>query len=148
MKLKFTLSLLFFISIAVFVNAQPPTHVPLMNNVWKLIAQRKYKKNEHFKMVPEFPPALHAFNNKEVEMDGYIIPLKADVELDNFMLAVVPYDQCPYCGQGDIPSMIEIKTKKPVRHTEKPVKIKGKLLLNVSGDKRSEIFVLDAEVIK
>lgn len=127
-----------------FVNAQAPTHVPLMTNVWKLIAQKTYVKNASYKMVPSFPKPLKALQNKVVELPGYIIPTKADYEFKEFMLAVVPYDQCPYCGQGDLPSMVEVKTMKPIKHSDKPVKIKGKLLLNETGDSRSEIFLLDA----
>jgi hypothetical protein len=129
------------------VNAQAPTHVPLMTNVWKLIAQKTYVKNANYKMVPSFPKPLKALQNKMVELPGYIIPTKADYEFQEFMLAVVPYDQCPYCGQGDIPSMIEVKSLKPIKHSDKPVKIKGKLLLNETGDSRSEIFLLDAIMV-
>ncbi|GLU53531.1 hypothetical protein [Dyadobacter frigoris] len=148
MILKKTVFLFFFLVTAFALKAQPPTHVPLMTSTWKLIAERSYKKNKDFKMVPTFPAKLEALQNKLVELPGYMIPINADVEHKEFMLAVVPMDQCPYCGQGDIPSMIEVKMTKELGYTDKPIKIRGKLLLNKTGDLRSEIFLLNAELIK
>lgn len=143
-----TFFLFIFLTIAFTLKAQPPTHVPLMTSTWKLIAERSYKKNKDFKMVPTFPAKLESMQNKFVELPGYMIPINADVEHKEFMLAVVPMDQCPYCGQGDIPSMIEVKMTKELGYTDKPIKIRGKLLLNKTGDLRSEIFLLNAELVK
>lgn len=148
MKLKLILFSTFFLFAIAAAKAQAPTHVPLMNDTWRLIAQKKYVKNAQFKMVPAFPKKLEDLENTVVELQGYLIPLKAEMEYTNFMLAVVPYDQCPYCGQGDIPSMIEVNSKKSVVGSDRPVKIRGKLVLNKTGDKRSEIFLQEAEVSK
>jgi hypothetical protein len=49
-------------------------------------------------MVPNFPTQLKALNNKLVELPEYYIPVKAESSSQEFMLAVVPYDQCAYCG--------------------------------------------------
>lgn len=148
MKMKHILMLALLMCSAAIARAQAPTHVPLMNDAWRLIAQKKYVKNDQFKMVPSFPFKLQQMENTEIELGGYIIPLKAEMEYTNFMLAVVPYDQCAYCGQGDIPSMIEVHARRAVGASDRPVKIRGKLVLNKTGDKRSEIFLMDAELIK
>lgn len=148
MKAKHIVIFALLLCSGIIAKGQAPTHVPLMNDTWRLIAQKKYIKNAQFKMVPSFPPKLQQMENTIIELGGYIIPLKAEMEYTNFMLAVVPYDQCAYCGQGDIPSMIEVQAKRAVSASDKPVKIKGKLILNKTGDKRSEIFLLDAELVK
>ena len=148
MILKKTVFLFIFSTVAFLARAQPPTHIPLMNNTWKLIAGRSYKKNKDFKMVPAFPAKLEALHNKVVELPGYIIPINADLNHSEFMLAVVPMDQCPYCGQGDIPSMVEVKMGRELSYTDKPVKLRGTLMLNKTGDLRSEIFLLNAELVK
>ena len=145
---KCAVVLFFLMSLSVYLHAQPPTHIPLMNSTWKMIAERTYKKNKDYKMVPSFPAKLTALQNKVVELPGYIIPVNADLNHKEFMLAVVPMDQCSYCGQGDIPSMVEVKMAKELTYTDKPVKIRGKLLLNGTGDYRSEVFLLDAELVK
>ncbi|EOR93045.1 hypothetical protein ADIARSV_3780 [Arcticibacter svalbardensis MN12-7] len=147
MKLKAVVFSVMFFGCYMLAHAQAPTHVPLMNDTWRLIAQKKYVKNAQYKMVPSFPKKLEDLENKVLEFSGYLIPLKAEMEYTNFMLAVVPYDQCAYCGQGDVPSMIEVYAKKGVNASDRPVKIRGKLVLNKTGDKRSEIFLMDAELI-
>lgn len=148
MKLKQMVILTLLICSAALAKGQAPTHVPLMNDTWRLIAQKKYVKNAQFKMVPAFPQKLQEMENTVIELGGYIIPLKAEMEYTNFMLAVVPYDQCAYCGQGDIPSMIEVHARRGVSASDRPVKIRGRLVLNKTGDKRSEIFLMDAEMVK
>lgn len=145
---KTSITLFIVLGSMMLVKAQAPVHVPLMTNLWKLIAEKKYVKNAQYKMVASFPTPLKILNNKVVELPGYIIPIKADFENKEFMLAVVPYDQCAYCGQGDIPSMVEVHSVKGVPYSDKPVKIRGKLMLNESGDSRSEIFITDAELVK
>ncbi|MEJ6980107.1 hypothetical protein WG906_06580 [Pedobacter sp. P351] len=146
--LKKTFILVFLIGSSLIVKAQAPAHVPLMTNVWKLIAEKKYKKNAHYKMVPSFPMQLKIMNNRILELPGYIIPIKAGFENKEFMLAVVPYDQCAYCGQGDIPSMVEVHSPRGVPYSDKPIRIRGNLVLNETGDSRSEIFIIDAELVK
>lgn len=131
-----------------FVHGQAPVHVPLMTSVWKLISEKKYQKNTSYKMVPSFPAQLKALNNKIIELPGYMIPIKAGIEHTGFMLAVVPYDQCAYCGQGDIPSMVEVHSRKGIQYSDRPVTISGKLILNESGDPRSEIFIVDARLVE
>jgi hypothetical protein len=60
------------------------------------------------------------------------------------MFSIVPVASCPYCGTGDIPSMIEVKTLKPITWTDEPITLKGKFIINDSGDSRSTFFLLDA----
>ena len=95
-----------------------------------------------FKVV--FPKDLKAMNNKVIELPGYIIPTKVGNSFSTFMLSIVPIESCPFCGTGDIPSMVEVKMLSPITWTPKPVKIRGKFVINDSGDKRSEFFLIDA----
>ena len=60
------------------------------------------------------------------------------------MLSIVPIESCPFCGSGDVPSMVEVKMISPITWTDKAIKIRGKLIINDSGDTRSEFFLIDA----
>lgn len=122
--------------------------IPLMTKTWELIADRTYKLNSKKIWAPSFPAALKALDNKVLEFPGYIIPVKAGMTHSMFMLSVLPTEQCQFCGEGDVPAMIEVHSKVPVRYSDKPVKIKGKLVLNESGDYRSELFLMDAVLVK
>jgi len=127
-----------------FNGAKAQGHNELSTPTWKLIALRyeTQVKPMEFKVV--FPPDLKAINNRIIELPGYIIPTKVGNNFSTFMLSIVPIESCPFCGTGDIPSMVEVKMSSPIAWTSKPVKIRGKFIINDSGDKRSEFFLLDA----
>lgn len=127
-----------------FKNVGAQGHNELSTPNWKLIALRyeTQVKPMEFKVV--FPQDLKAMNNKVIELPGYIIPTKVGNSFSTFMLSIVPIESCPFCGTGDIPSMVEVKMSSPITWTPKPVKIRGKFIINDSGDKRSEFFLIDA----
>jgi hypothetical protein len=121
--------------------------MPLMNPVWKLIAEKKYTQNSQHKKVAVFPEELVVQMHTAIELPGYIIPIKVGQLQNTFMLSILPTQQCPYCGQGDVPSLVEVHMKKALSYSEKPIKIKGILKLNESGDGASEIFLMNAEQV-
>lgn len=138
---------LFFIVlmlVSISSYAQVEVHESLKTPTWKLIALKYDKQITLTKWVPIFPKELRAIDNTVVELPGYIIPTKVGNRFSTFMLSIVPIESCPYCGTDDIPSMIEVKMAKPIDWTDKVIKIKGKLIINDSGDKRSEFFLVNA----
>ncbi len=77
-------------------------------------------------MVPAFPARLEALQSKTVELPGYMIPINADLNHKEFMLAVnCPWINAPYLWAGRlVPSMVEVKMVKEVGYVDKPVKIR------------------------
>lgn len=124
--------------------AQVNVHTDMRTPTWNLIGLKYDKQVKPLVWQAVFPPALKAINNKIIELPGFIIPTKVGNSFTEFMFSIVPVASCPYCGTGDIPSMIEVKTSKPVTWTEEPIILKGKLVINDSGDSRSTFFLLDA----
>jgi hypothetical protein len=124
--------------------AQVNVHTDMRTPTWNLIGLKYDKQVKPLVWQAIFPPALKAINNKMVELPGFIIPTKVGNSFTEFMFSIVPVASCPYCGTGDIPSMIEVKTLKPVTWTEEPIILTGKLVINDSGDSRSAFFLLDA----
>ena len=141
MKLVFALMLLCF---ALHVKAQPPQHVALMTNTWDLLDMKSYKPNASGIYVAYFPPELKALNKKVVELPGYMIPIKSGLTHPVFMLSVLPVLQCQFCGQANIPSMVEVHVTKPALYSENPVKVKGILVLNDVNDSQSEFILTNA----
>ncbi len=142
------------------VNAQQnelfgeiPDHTPMMNDTWETINKLMYKvthKDDQTIYTPHFPDELKAIDKKTVTLPGYLVPLNGGRDHETFMLSVLPIMQCMFCGQGDIPPMIEIfmKKGKKVRFTEEPIKIKGTVHLNSNTQEgNAEIQILDAELI-
>jgi len=126
------------------LNAQVQVHTDMRTKYWNLIGLRYEKQVKPLEWKVFFPAELKALNNKVIELPGYIIPTKVGNKISEFMLSVVPIESCPFCGSGDIPSMVEVKMISPIIYTSKPIKLRGKIIVNDSGDKRSEFFLLDA----
>ena len=124
--------------------AQINVHTDMRTPTWNLIGLKYDKQVKPLVWQAVFPPALKAIHNKIIELPGYIIPTKVGNSFSEFMFSIVPIASCPYCGTGDIPSMIEVKTLKPITWTDEPITLKGKFIINDSGDSRSTFFLLDA----
>ncbi|WP_343523754.1 hypothetical protein [Pedobacter sp.] len=142
MMKKYTAILLIMSALTSF--AQVRVHTDMRTPAWNLIGLKYDKQVKPLVWQAIFPPELRAINNKVIELPGFIIPTKVGNSFTEFMFSMVPVASCPYCGTGDIPSMIEVKTLKPVTWTEEPVTLKGKFVINDSGDSRSTFFLLDA----
>ncbi|WP_145856378.1 hypothetical protein [Pedobacter suwonensis] len=125
--------------------AQVKVHTDMRTPTWNLIGLRYDAEIAPRKWGSVFPPALKALNNKIIELPGYIIPTKVGSKFSEFMLSIVPIASCPYCGSGDIPSMVQVKMLNAIPITEKPIKLRGIFVINDSGDDRSEFFLLNAK---
>ncbi|PPK99800.1 hypothetical protein [Parapedobacter indicus] len=131
-----------------------PDHTPMMNGTWETINKLMYKvtyKDSKTVYTPHFPDELKAIDKKNVTLPGYLVPINGGRDHETFMLSVLPVMQCMFCGQGDIPPMVEIfmKKGKKVRFTEEPIKITGTIHLNPNTQEgNSEIQVLNAELME
>jgi len=130
-----------------------PDHTPMMNDTWETVNKLMYKvtyQDSKTIYTPHFPDELKALDQKTVTLPGYLVPINGGRDHETFMLSVLPVMQCMFCGQGDIPPMVEIFMKKgqKVRFTEEPIKITGTMRLNAdTKEGNSEIQVLDATLI-
>jgi hypothetical protein len=148
MKRHFFIAVLFLAFISTGVQAQPPEHIPLMNKYWELLSTRTIKKNLKSGLYePFFPPALAAINNTNIALPGYMVPLKTAAMHQTFLLSVLPIMQCEFCGEGDIPEMVEVFMAKPIKFHKKPITIQGKLLINGNNPDGST-FQLQNAVMK
>jgi hypothetical protein len=130
-------------------KAQYLFEVPLMTDKnWSLIADKYYRENAKGKTIPIFPARLQALNSKVIELPGYMVPMKAGMVHDKVMFSILPLIQCAFCGTDGIPDMVEVHLNKAVPYTYNLIKVKGKLVLNASGDNIvTEIMLVNAEVI-
>ncbi|WP_431292471.1 hypothetical protein [Pedobacter sp. P26] len=126
--------------ISITASAQVAVHTEMRTATWSLIGLKYDKQVKPLVWQAVFPPELKAINNKVIELPGYIIPTKVGNSFSEFMFSMVPVASCPYCGTGDIPSMIEVKTLKLINWTEEPIILRGKFIINNSGDSRSAFF--------
>ncbi|SJN48081.1 hypothetical protein FM107_16725 [Sphingobacterium sp. JB170] len=124
-----------------------------MNKTWETFDMLMYKvtkKNGQTIYTPHFPPQLAALDGKTVQLQGYMVPLKAGFRHNIFMLSVLPIQQCMFCGQNGIPAMVEVTLfgGRKERISERPITIKGKIVLNRRQNDRLEIWITDSNILE
>lgn len=113
---------------------------------WKLLAQVELVKQKD-RYVPQFSSGVSALDNKNVKLQGFMMPLEMGEQQSHFVLAAMPVT-CAFCMPGGPESLVEVKMKKPVKYTFDAVVVTGKLA--VLKDDPTGIFyrITDAEPTK
>jgi hypothetical protein len=92
---------------------------------WKLLAQVELVKQKD-RYVPQFSAGVAALNAKEVKIQGFMMPLEMGDKQTHFILAAMP-QSCAFCMPGGPESLVEVKTKAPVKFGFDPIVLSGKL---------------------
>ena len=92
---------------------------------WKVFSQVELVKQKD-RYVPKFAPEVAALDKKEVKVQGFMMPLQMGDKQTHFVLTAMP-QSCAFCLPGGPESMVEVKTKNPVKYTFEPVVLTGKL---------------------
>ena len=106
-------------------------------------------------MRPLFTPEIKYYNNKTIEMQGYIIPndivhgaLGERGNGTTFMLSAYPTAACFFCKGAGPESVMEIIPKKPIPYSKNAVKIKGRLELNENDYMKMAYLLKDAQLVE
>jgi len=91
------------------------------------------------------PEEIKEMNGKFVEVDGYIIPLTAQVGQNNFMFSKFPKNMCFFCGAAGPESAMEVfmSAKNSLPFTSERITLKGRLSIN-QDDPMGLIYSLKA----
>jgi uncharacterized protein len=92
---------------------------------WKVFSQVELVKQKD-RYVPKFAAEVAALDKKEVKVQGFMMPLQMGDKQTHFVLTAMP-QSCAFCLPGGPESMVEVKTKNPVKYTFEPVVLTGKL---------------------
>lgn len=101
--------------------------------LWDIIGTLKINTVNQSKQVAVFSPQLKSLDNKNVTLQGYIIPIEEGIKHKRFLLSTLPINQCYYCGKNGVPIMIEVEMDEAIEFTYKPVMIAGVLKLNYAN---------------
>jgi uncharacterized protein len=82
-------------------------------------------KNEKNKILPVFGAQQMALNQKMQKIQGFMMPLEPGERQRHFLLTSVPLS-CSFCLPGGPESMVEVRTKTPVKYSLEPVVVEGK----------------------
>jgi hypothetical protein len=91
---------------------------------WSVLTDVKTRTDKN-KIVPVFAPPQLALNQKTQRVQGFMMPLEPGEKQTHFLLSSVPLS-CGFCTPGGPESMVEVKTRVPVRYTLDPVTVEGK----------------------
>lgn len=91
---------------------------------WPLLTEVKTKVDKN-RVLPQFAASQMALNQKTQRVQGFMMPLEPGERQTHFLLSSVPLT-CQFCVPGGPESMVEVKTKTPVKYTQDPVVVEGK----------------------
>jgi hypothetical protein len=92
---------------------------------WRLLAQVELVKQKD-RYVPQFAKDVAALDQKEVRVQGFMMPLELGDKQSHFVLSAMP-QTCAFCMPGGPESLVEVKSKTPIKYTFEPVVVIGKL---------------------
>ena len=113
---------------------------------WSLLSQVELVKQKD-RYVPKFASGVAALDQKEIKLQGFMTPLEMGGKQTHFVLSAMP-STCAFCMPGGPESMVEVKTRTPVKYSFEPVVVSGKLI--VLKDDPTGIFyrIFDATPVK
>ena len=92
---------------------------------WRLLAQVELVKLKD-RYVPQFSDSVVALNKKVVKVQGFMMPLEMGDKQTHFILSAMP-QTCAFCMPGGPESLVEVKSKQPVKYTFDPLILSGRL---------------------
>jgi hypothetical protein len=92
---------------------------------WKTLGQVELVKVKD-RVVPQFSDGVLKLNATEVKLQGFMMPLEMGDKQKHFVLTAMP-QTCSFCLPGGPESLVEVRTKAPVKYTFEPVVLSGKL---------------------
>jgi hypothetical protein len=90
---------------------------------WSVLTNVKTKV-ENKAVIPVYPSTISALDKKSQRVQGYMMPLDPGEKQKHFLLSSVPLT-CAFCVPGGPESMVEIKTKTPVKYSMEVVVVEG-----------------------
>jgi hypothetical protein len=92
---------------------------------WNTLGKVKQVKTKD-RILPEFTKEVIALNDKEVKLQGFMMPLEPGEKQKHFLLSVNP-QSCSFCLPAGPEGVVEVKTRTPVKYTFEPVIVSGKM---------------------
>ena len=113
---------------------------------WKSLSQVELVKLKD-RYVPQFAAEVAALDQKQVKLQGFMMPLQMGDKQTHFVLSAMP-QSCAFCLPGGPESLVEVKTRSPVKYTFDAMVLSGKL--SVLKEDPTGVFyrLTDAELAK
>lgn len=147
---------LFLLLFAIFfilphlLMAQKNTYTGIPSPIWPILYDITYEttKDESGEFEkPIFSKSAKTLEGKEVTIPGYIIPFQSTSKSDSFMFSSLPLNACFFCGVGGPETVVQVKAYQMVDYIDKPVEIRGKLVLNTDNPDEHFYILESAEYL-
>ena len=104
----------------------PFAPLPVRGDVlpWSVLTETTTKTLKN-RVMPVFPASVQGMHNTTQRLQGFMMPLNPGERQTHFLLTSVPLT-CSFCLPGGPQSMVEVKTKTPVKYSLEPVVVEGK----------------------
>ena len=114
-------------------HVPPPGAPPVMQPLpeikgvlsWNTLAKVKQIKSNN-RIVPEFSRDVSELDNKEVTVQGFMMPLEPGEKQKHFLISINP-QTCAFCIPAGPEGVVEVKSKTPIKYTFEPILLKGKM---------------------
>lgn len=91
---------------------------------WPVLTSVKTKHDKN-RILPVFTAEQLALDQKIQRIQGFMMPLEPGAAQRHFLLSSVPLT-CAFCTPGGPESMVEVKTRTPVKYSVEPVVVEGR----------------------
>lgn len=113
---------------------------------WTVLTDVKTKNNKG-NIVPQFNVSQMALNQRSQRIQGFMMPLDPGEKQTHFLLSSVPLN-CGFCTPGGPESMVEVKSKTPVKYSMEPVVVEGRFQVLVNDPFGVYYRIADASPVK
>jgi uncharacterized protein len=91
---------------------------------WSVLTSVKTRVDRK-RLLPVFEAAQLGLDQKTQRIQGFMMPLEPGERQRHFLLSSVPLS-CSFCTPGGPESMIEVRSRTPVKATMEPVVVEGR----------------------
>jgi hypothetical protein len=113
---------------------------------WSVLTDVKTKVVKK-RILPAFNASQLALNQKVQRIQGFMLPLEPGERHRRFLLSRVPLS-CGFCLPGGPESMIEVRTKIPVKYSLEAVVVEGQFLALNDDEYGLYYRLTDASMVK
>ena len=112
---------------------------------WRTLAQVETEQ-VGIRIVNKFSREILALDQKEVKLQGFIVPLDIGERQKRFLLSAVPAD-CPFCLPAGPDALVEVQARTAVRYGVEPIIVSGRFSVLQGEDGGLLYRLVDAEAI-
>jgi uncharacterized protein len=114
---------------------------------WSVLTTITTKNAAGGKITPVFNAQHMGLNQKKQRIQGFMMPLEPGPQQKHFLLTSVPLT-CGFCLPGGPESMVEVRTKTPVKYSIEPVVVEGRFAVLTDDPYGLYYRVTDAVAVK